>query len=65
MPRPSLVVVVVAVLQIFTLDVPSHVVGPGQLDPILVHAPADAPLPAQGGFTLQGVRGVKREETEA
>lgn len=45
-PPLSLVVVVVvaAALQVLTLNVSAAVVCAGQLHPVLVHAPADAPL---------------------
>lgn len=35
---------IVAALQVFTLNVPSAVVCARELDPIFVHAPADAPF---------------------
>lgn len=38
------VVIVVAALQVLALNVSAAVVGAGQLHPVLVHAPADAPL---------------------
>ena len=56
----SSLVVVVAALQVFALDVSSAVVGARKLDAILVHAPADTTLPATRGLALWG----SREEDE-
>lgn len=46
------VVVVAAALQVLTLNVPSAVVCAGELHPVLVHAPADAPLASTGRLAL-------------
>lgn len=43
---------IVTALQVFALDVASTVVCAWQLDAILVHAPADPPLPATRGLAL-------------
>lgn len=48
----SLVVVAAAALQVLTLNVPSAVVCAGELHPVLVHAPADAPLASTGRLAL-------------
>lgn len=44
--------VVVAVLQVFTLNVPAAVVCAGELDAVLVHAPADASFAAARWLAL-------------
>lgn len=48
----SLVVVRVAVLQVFALNVPAAVVRPRELHTVLVHAPADAPFATAGRLAL-------------
>lgn len=44
---------VVAVLQVFTLNVPAAVVRAGELVAVLVHAPADAPFASTGRLALR------------
>lgn len=48
----SLVVIRVAVLQVFALNVPSAVVRAWELNAILVHAPTDAPFTTAGWLAL-------------
>lgn len=43
---------VVAALQVFTLNVPAAVVRPRELDAVLVHTPADASFAAAGRLAL-------------
>lgn len=44
--------IVVAALQVFTLNVPSAVICPGELNAILVHTPADASFAAARWLAL-------------
>lgn len=44
--------VVVAAFQVFTLNVPSAVVRARELNPVLVHTPADAPFASARWFAL-------------
>lgn len=48
----SLIVVVAAALQVFTLNVSSAVVCAGELNAVFVHTPADASLASAGWFAL-------------
>lgn len=52
LPFSLVVVVVVAVLQVFTLNVPAAVVCAGELNAVLVHTPADASFASAGWLAL-------------
>lgn len=55
-PSTRFSLAVVAVFEVFTLNVSSAVVCTGELNAILVHAPADASFASTRWFTLRATK---------